>query len=122
MAIIPQMFLPISDDPVLGGGEVLPGVNWIYAWELTDRLSMAGSTQILRALDDATSEPFGLFVQSWVFGYSISACFGSYAEWFVFVPDGADNVQTQHYLNGGFFSFRLRGTICILRRHSNICR
>ena len=96
------MFVPISDNPILGGGEVLPGINWIYSWELSDCVSMAGSTQINRALDDETGDPFGLFAQSWVFGFSLTDRLGSYTEWFVFVPDGADTARTQHYANGGF--------------------
>lgn len=101
MALVPQVFLPISDDPALGGGELLPGVNWIYAWDLSDRIYMAGSSQLLRTLDETTGRPFSLYVQSWAFGYSISERWGSYAEWFVFVPDGAEDARTQHYLNGG---------------------
>jgi hypothetical protein len=102
MALIPQMFVPVSSDPILGGGEVLPGINWVYSWELSDSLSMAGSSQINRALDSETGAPFGLFAQSWVFGASLSDRIGSYAEWFALVPDGADSVRTQHYANGGF--------------------
>jgi hypothetical protein len=102
MAIIPQMFLPISSDPILGAGEVLPGVVWIYAWELTDRISTAGQSQLLRTLDDETDESFGLFAQSWVVGLSLTERLGSYAEWFALVPDGADTNRTQHYFNGGF--------------------
>ena len=102
MALIPQMFVPISDDPVLGGGEVLPGVNWIYAWDISDRLATAGSTQINRALDDATGEPFALLAQSWTIAYSVTDCLGSYAEWFVLTPAGADTASTQHFVNGGF--------------------
>ena len=102
MALIPQMFLPISEDPILGGGEVLPGVNWIYAWELNDWLSIAGSSQINRALDDATGEPYGLIAQSAVAGFSLTDELGAFSEWFCFIPDGADTVHTQHYYNGGF--------------------
>ena len=102
MAIIPQMFLPISSDPVLGGGEVLPGVNWIYGWELCDWLSTAGSSQMLRALDDTTGDPYGIYAQSWTVGVSFTERLGGYAEWFALIPDGADTNQTQHFMNGGF--------------------
>ncbi|MBM4092917.1 MAG: transporter [Planctomycetes bacterium] len=101
MAMVPQMFIPVADDPVLGGGELLPGLNWIYAWDLSDRMYAAGSSQLLRALDDATGRPYALYVQSWACGYSVTERLGSYVEWFVFVPDGADEARTQHYLNGG---------------------
>ncbi len=102
MALVAQMFLPILDDPILGGGEVLPGLNWIYSWELTDWLSVGGSSQLNRALDDANGEPYGLFAQSAVTGISLTDCLGAYSEWFALVPDGADTVRTQHFYNGGF--------------------
>lgn len=102
MALIPQMFVPISKDPILGGGEVLPGINWLYSWELSDCISMGGSSQLNRALDDETGDAFGLFAQSWVFGITLTERLGSYVEWFALVPDGADTVRTQHYGNGGF--------------------
>lgn len=102
MALIAQMFLPISDDPILGGGEVLPGVNWIYAWELNDWLSVAGSSQLNRALDDANGEAYGLFAQSAVAGVSLTDRLGTFHEWFAFIPDGAETIRTQHFYNGGF--------------------
>jgi hypothetical protein len=95
------MFVPISNDPILGGGEILPGLNWIYAWELNDWLSVAGSSQLNRALDDANGEPYGLFAQSAVAGISLTDCLGAFSEWFAFVPDGAETVRTQHYYNAG---------------------
>lgn len=102
IAIIPQVFLPISDDPILGGGEVLPGIICIYAWELNERLSTAGSSQYLRALDDATEHPYFLFIQTWVVSRSLTDRVGAYAEWFALIPDGAETNQTLHFFNGGF--------------------
>lgn len=102
MALIPQMFVPVSSDPSFGSDEVLPGINWIYGWEISDRISMGGSSQINRVLDDESGDPFGLFAQSLVSGLSLTDRVGSYAEWFALIPDGADTVRTQHYVNGGF--------------------
>ena len=31
---------------------VLPGLNWIYAWELTEACAFGGSTQYNRAVED----------------------------------------------------------------------
>lgn len=101
MAIIPQMLVPISNDPILGGGEVLPGLNWVYAWDLSDAISMGGSTQMIRALDEVTGDPYGLFAQSWVFGFSLTERIGAYGEYFVLIPDGADTLLTAHFVNGG---------------------
>jgi hypothetical protein len=60
MALIPQMFVPTGAD-AFSADQVLPGVNWIYGWELNDRISTAGSTQFNRAIDDMTADAFTLW-------------------------------------------------------------
>jgi len=102
MALIPQMTVPSGSTAFSANEEVLPGVIWIYAWEINDWLVTAGSSQINRAVDGATNEPFGLFAQSWTIGYGLTDELGAYTEWFVLVPDGADTERTQHFFNGGF--------------------
>lgn len=100
MALIPQMLIPAGGD--ISADEVLPGVNWIYAWELSDNISTAGSSQINRALDTATNEPYMSFAQSWTVGYSLTEQLGAYTEWFAIIPTGADTDPTVHFFNGGF--------------------
>lgn len=101
MALIPQMFVPTGSSEITAD-EVLPGVNWIYAWDITERLSTAGSTQANRSLDDVTGDAFWLVAQSWVFGYSITERVGSYIEYFGLYPHSADTVKPTHFINGGF--------------------
>ena len=101
MALIPQMTVP-SGDADQTNGEVLPGVNWVYSWEVCDFISTGGSSQYNRALDEATSAAYGEFAQSWTIAYTLTERFGAYTEWFALVPDGADTARTEHYLNGGF--------------------
>jgi len=100
MAIIPQMNVPT------GGGaftsdSLEPGVNWIYAWELNDIVSTAGSTQGNRRIDN-TGNAYLEMAQSWTFAYSLTDKFGAYTEWFALIPSGADTAQTENYANGGF--------------------
>ncbi len=102
MALIPQMTVPTASTSNFGSGTVLPGINWIYGWELNDRISTAGSSQINRALDEMTGNPYLEFAQSWTVAFALTECIGGYTEWFAFVPDGADTNQTEHYFNGGF--------------------
>ena len=52
MAIIPQALVPTGDD-AFTSGQFLPGLNWVYSWELTDHVAVAGSTQGNRARDDS---------------------------------------------------------------------
>jgi hypothetical protein len=100
-ALIPQMTVPSGSDD-FSNNEVLPGVNLVYSWDLTDRLSTAGSTQFNSALDGTTSNDYAQWAQSWAIGYSLTDQLSVYTEWYAFFPHGADNAKEEHYLNGGF--------------------
>jgi hypothetical protein len=100
MSIMPQWTVPTGDDE-LTADMVLPGVNWLYGWDINDWLSTAGSTQINKAVDDL-GEIYYEWAQSWTFGYTLTEHWGAYTEWFVLVPSGSDVARTQHYFNGGF--------------------
>ncbi|MEX0717811.1 MAG: transporter [Planctomycetaceae bacterium] len=101
MALIPQATLPTGSN-AFTNDEMLPGVNWIYAWEINDCLSTAGSTQWNRAVDGGTSRTYSEFAQSWTVAYSLTERVGAYTEWYALIPSGADTERTQHYANGGF--------------------
>jgi hypothetical protein len=101
MALVPQMTVPT------GGGdftadEVLPGVNWLYGWDVTEVISFAGSTQANRAIDEGTGRSYTEFAQSFTVGYSLADRLGMYTEWFAFFPHSADTARVEHYFNGGF--------------------
>ncbi len=101
MALIPQMTVP-TGTAGFSSDEVLPGLNWIYGWELSDNISTAGSTQFNRAIDDSTSNNFTEWAQSWTVAVSLTDKVGAYTEYFGLYPTGADIAQTEHYFNGGF--------------------
>jgi hypothetical protein len=101
MALVPQMTVPTGSSE-FSAGETLPGVNWLYGWDINDWLSTGGSTQANRALDDATGDPFLEMAQSWTINYGLAEWLGMYTEWFVIAPDGADTNPTEHYADGGF--------------------
>jgi hypothetical protein len=101
MALMPQMTVPTGSGE-FNAGETLPGLNWLYGWEINDWLETGGSTQANRALDDVTDEPYLEFAQSWTIGYNLTDWLGAYTEWFVLAPDGADTNPTENYANGGF--------------------
>ncbi len=101
MAIIPQMTVPTGAN-AFSADEVLGGVNWIYAWEVSDCVSTGGSTQFNRALDEATTNAFTEWAQSWTVAYTLSDEFGAYTEWFALFPHSADTARPEHYFNGGF--------------------
>jgi hypothetical protein len=101
MAIMPQMTVPTGSGG-FSAGETLPGVVWLYGWELNDWIETGGQTVVNRALDDATGEPYAEFAQSWTIGYDLTDRVGAYTEWFVIAPDGADTNPTENYFDGGF--------------------
>ena len=100
MALITQMNISTGSG-AFTSGKLEPGLNWIYAWEINDFISTAGSTQANRRFDDPDSAYLEL-AQSWTVAYSLTEELGSYTEWFALIPDGATTARTQHYFNGGF--------------------
>ena len=101
MALIPQMTVPTGAD-VFSADELLPGLNWTYGWEINDLISMGGSTQFNRAMDELTVEAYTEWAQSFVMGYTLTDRVGAYTEWFAFFPHSAETALPQHYFNGGF--------------------
>lgn len=101
MALIPQMTVPTGADEFTAG-EVLPGLNWIYSWEINDFISTAGSTQFNRASDEGTGNAYTEWAQSWTIGYSLTEKVGAYTEWFALFPQSADTAKPEYYFNGGF--------------------
>lgn len=100
MAIISQMNVPTGDDDFTAD-EVLPGVNWLYSWEINDFFSLAGSSQANRAIDEGTDDAYAELAQSFSIGYSLLDRLGAYTEWFAFIPHSADTAETEHYFDGG---------------------
>lgn len=100
MSIMPQWTVPTGHNE-FSADIVLPGISWLYGWDINDFLSTAGSTQINKAVDDL-GEIYHELAQSWTIGYTFTDWWGGYTEWFVLVPSGSDVARTQHYFNGGF--------------------
>jgi hypothetical protein len=100
MALMPQMRVP-SGSSEISAGETLPGLNWLYGWDLNDWIATGGSTQFNRRLDDVTAEPYTEWAQSWTFNYSLTDWMGGYTEWFCLAPDGADTNHCENYFDGG---------------------
>jgi hypothetical protein len=102
MSVNLQTFIPAGARE-FRTNRILPGVNWLYGWDLTDWLSFAGSTQFNRAVDD-TNHDYLLGGQSLTIGYTFNKRWGAYTEWFVIFPHGAvePDLAPEHYFNGGF--------------------
>lgn len=99
MALVTQMTVPLGGP--FSANQILPGMNWLYGWDLGERHSVAGSTQYNVSVDEVTSRIHGEFAQSATLGTSLSERVGHYAEWFMLSPVGADTERTEHYGNTG---------------------
>jgi hypothetical protein len=99
--LILQMTVPTGSS-AFTAGEVLPGVNFVYGWDVTEEFSVGGGTQANRALDDNGEDFYVEFAQSITSGFGLTDKLGSYAEWYMFAPAGAETAQNQQYFNGGF--------------------
>jgi hypothetical protein len=100
MSILPQMNVP-AGHPDVSSGEVEPGVNWLYGWDVNDWLAMGASTQVNRTQDE-NGDFFAEFAQSWTFNYTLTEKLIGYTEAFALLPAGADERLPQYYMDGGF--------------------
>ena len=100
MALIPQTFVPIGSD-AFTSNEWEPGINWTYGWEINDKISTAGSTQINRRFADDSGDDFLRLAQSWTIAFSLTEKVGAYTEWFALFPLESSGAEKEHYLNAG---------------------
>ncbi len=101
MALMPQMLVPTGGS-AFTNEETLPGLSWLYGWDINDFLSTAGSSQANMRIDDGSGDKYVQYAQSWTIGYSLTDKLGAYTEWFALFPSGADTVKPVHYFDGGF--------------------
>jgi hypothetical protein len=101
MVIMPQALLPTGDSD-FNTNQVLPGLNWLYGWDVTDCIAIGGSTQGNRSYDG--TEFFVLFAQSLTINYALTEKLGCYTESFCFMPEGANSpeIKPQYYFDSGF--------------------
>lgn len=100
MAIIPQMKVPTGAE-AFTADETLPGLNWLYGWDVTEHITAAGSTQINKAVDIDGTEYYE-FAQSWTMGYELLEHLNAYTEVYGLMPSGASTALPQYYFDGGF--------------------
>lgn len=100
MALVPQMTVP-TGHKAFTNDKVLPGVNWLYGWDINDFLATGGSTQFNSSIDGGTGKTYTEWAQSWTVNYLLHDRVGAYTEWFAFFPHGADTALPQYYFDGG---------------------
>lgn len=100
MAVILQANLPTGEGQSQGD-QILPGMNLLYSWDLSERTYLGGGTQI-NAVESSTGGDQGIEVaQALTMGTQISELFGVYGEWFAFMPLDVKASETSHWFNTG---------------------
>ena len=99
MAVLPQVNIP-TGSASFSSDRYEPGVNLVYGWALDESVSMAGSTQVNRRIDD-DRRGYPEFAQSWALARGLSETVTAFAEWYAFFPRGSDLAQSEQYINGG---------------------
>jgi hypothetical protein len=100
MGIIPSITVP-SGSPAFTQGEVMPGLEWAYSWEINKVFSLEMTTGIDRERDDA-GNIFTQFAQAASLGFNLTKNLGGYTELYMFSPTGRTTEQVQYGADGGF--------------------
>ena len=100
MSIMPQMLVPTGSS-ALTNDVVLPGVNWLWSWDLNERWAFSGNTQVNRAVDDSQPDTFTIWTQSLALSRSLTERLGVYGEWFGYAAEKGVKELNEQYLNGG---------------------
>lgn len=101
IAVVPQMRVPTGGGD-FSAGETLPGVNWLYGWDVSDFIATGGSTQYNRRIDGESDEAYTEWAQSWTINYSLGENLTGYTEWFGLFPHSSESVRPENYFDGGF--------------------
>jgi Putative MetA-pathway of phenol degradation len=101
MGVVADMFVPTGSS-AFTAGEVLPEIEWIYTWALTKKLSVTGVTFLTDTVDDETNHTYLEFSEGIEADLALSDKVGSYLDWHVSAPAGADTNLPQEVLEGGF--------------------
>lgn len=115
MAIMPQMLVPTGSS-ALTNDEVLPGINWL--WDLNERWSFIGNTQVNRALDDSQPAAFTIWTQSLALSTTLTDRLGVYGEWYGYAAEEGGEGRNEQDLSG--WMTVLFGTNVSARMYSGI--
>lgn len=98
VAFIVETTLPTGSDD-FGEDDPQPGVKLALSWDLSERLSMGSNLNYAYASEGG--DRFNQFSGSLVFGYKLTEKWGTYIEYFGFVPESEDGTNAS-FFNGGF--------------------
>ena len=106
VTIFPQMRVP-TGSPDISSDEVLPGMNFVYAWRVTERFEIEGNTNVNRRRSPGLDHYYTEYLQTFNFEYDLAERIMLFNEFVIFAPSGGIGVPTQAYSHGGLHYFLL---------------
>lgn len=102
-ALILQTTVP-TGPPGLTAGKTLPGINYLFGWDVIPDLLTAGGSFQFDVAATERGQTYLEVAQSFTVGYAITEKLNSYLEVYGIEPCGArePDVGPVYYLNGGF--------------------
>jgi hypothetical protein len=91
-----------TGSPAFTGDRFLPDVEYIYEWDLTKELTVTGITDLADQVDDGSGRTYLAVSEAFGAQQKLNEKLSAYVQWHVTTPDGAETVQTQQVLEGGF--------------------
>lgn len=104
LTIFPQMRVP-SGSPAFTSRQVLPGMNFAYAWEITKHLELECNTQVNRRRDDDIDHFYVQILQTINFEFSINQKVMVFHEFILVEPCGALAALPEYYVHPGLHYF-----------------
>jgi hypothetical protein len=106
LTIFPQMRVP-TGSPAYSADEVLPGMNFVYAWRVGERMEIECNTNVNRRRNPDAAGYYTEYLQTFNFEYDLSRRVMLFNEFVVFAQVGGVNVPQQAYSHGGLHWFLL---------------
>ena len=106
LTIFPQMRVP-SGSPAISAGEVLPGMNFVYAWRVAERFEIECNTNVNKRRDPNRGGFYTEYLQTFNFEYDLMEQVMLFNEFVIFSPVGSQSVPGQAYSHAGFHYFVL---------------
>ena len=106
LTIFPQMRVP-SGAPQISAGEVLPGMNFVYAWRVGERFEIECNTNVNKRRDPNRGGFYTEYLQTFNFEYDLAERIMLFNEFVIFSPVGSQAVPGQAYSHAGIHYFLL---------------
>lgn len=106
LTVFPQFRAPIGGSP-FSAREVLPGMNFVYAWQVTDRFELECNTQVNRRRDPGIDHFYTEILQTVNLEYDLTEKVMLFHEFVIFSPVGAIVSSNEYYIHPGFHYFIL---------------